>query len=52
MVSNIFLKFSETAVLSNADKVFSNNYGATAQAILSEYLSLEVLVNFLNRRIG
>lgn len=45
MVSNMFLKFSEMAVLSNDDKVFSNNYGATAQAILTEYLSLEDLVN-------
>lgn len=45
MVSNMFLKFSEMAVLSNDDKVFSNNYGAAAQAILTEYLSLEDLVN-------
>lgn len=45
MVSNMFLKFSEMAVLSNDNKVFSNNYGATAQAILTEYLSLEDLVN-------
>lgn len=45
MVSNMFLKFSEMAVLSNDDKAFSNNYGATAQAILTEYLSLEDLVN-------
>lgn len=45
MVSNMFLKFSEMAVLSNDDKVFSDNYGATAQAILTEYLSLEDLVN-------
>lgn len=45
MVSNMFLKFSEMAVLSNNDKLFSNNYGATAQSILTEYLSLEDLVN-------
>lgn len=45
MVSNMFLKFSEMAVLSNDNKALSNNYGATAQAILTEYLSLEDLVN-------
>lgn len=45
MVSNMFLKFSEMAVLSNNERAFSNNYGATAQAILTEYLSLEDLVN-------
>ena len=45
MVSNMFLKFSEMAVLTNDDKLFSNNYGATAQSILTEYLSLEDLVN-------
>lgn len=45
MVSNMFLKFSELAVLSNDNRAFSSNYGATAQAILTEYLSLEDLVN-------
>ena len=45
MVSNMFLKFSEMAVLSNDNRALSNNYGATAQAILTEYLSLEDLVN-------
>ena len=39
MLSNMFLKFSEMAI---ADKSpFSNNYGATAEAILTEFLSLD-----------
>jgi len=45
MVSNMFLKFSEMAVLSGDNQAFSNNYGTTAQAILTEYLSLEDSVN-------
>ena len=37
MVSNMFLKFSELAVSDNSP--FSNNHGATAEAILTEFLS-------------
>ena len=41
MVSNIYLKFSELAVLDKEDRPFSNTYGATSSAILTEYLSLD-----------
>jgi len=39
MLTNIFLKFSELAVSTTDDKPFSNNYGATASAVLTEFLS-------------
>ena len=41
MVSNIYLKFSELAVLDKKDKPFSNTYGVTSAAVLTEFLSLE-----------
>ena len=41
MVSNIYLKFSQLAVLDKEDKPFSNNYGATSAAVLTEFLSLD-----------
>lgn len=41
MLSNIYLKFSELAVLDKDDHPFSNTYGATSSAILTEYLSLD-----------
>ena len=41
MISNIYLKFSELAVLDKEDQPFSNTYGATSSAILTEYLSLD-----------
>ena len=41
MVSNIYLKFSELAVLDKDDRPFSNNYGATSAAVLTEFLSLD-----------
>lgn len=44
MVSNIFLKFSELAVLKEGDHPFSSNHTATADAILTEMLSLEYLI--------
>ncbi len=45
MVSNIFLKFSELAVLKNDEHPFCNNYISTAEAILTEMLSLEDIAN-------
>ena len=45
MLNNIFLKFSEFAMLSKDEHPFSNKYGATAEAILTEYLSTEALVS-------
>lgn len=55
MCSNIFLKFSEFSILDNENKPFSNNYGATATAVLTELLStddiatmsMENLVDFI-----
>lgn len=41
MVSNIYLKFSELAVLDKENRPFSNTYGATSSAILTEYFSLD-----------
>ena len=57
-LTNIFIKFSELAVLSPKDKEdnpFSNRFGATSVAVLSDYLSpdeiayapLEELIDFL-----
>ena len=45
MLSNIFLKFSELAVLKDSDHPFSSNHTATAKAILTEMLSLEDLIS-------
>ena len=39
MLTNIFLKFSELAVANKDAKPFSSNYGATASAVLTEFLS-------------
>lgn len=41
MVSNVYLKFSQLTVLEKADRPFSNTYGATSEAVLTEFLSLE-----------
>jgi len=43
MLSNIYLKFSELAV-KNRDKPFSNIYGATSCAALTEFYSLDEIV--------
>ncbi|WP_243473931.1 hypothetical protein [Schnuerera ultunensis] len=43
MVSNIYLKFSELTVLDKEKKPFSNTYGATSAAVLTEYLSLDAI---------
>lgn len=45
MLNNIFLKFSEFAMLKNEEHPFSNKYGATAEAVLTEFLTNEDLVN-------
>ena len=58
MLNNIFLKFSEYALLRNGEHPFSNKYGATAEAILTEYTtnddivnsSIEDLVEFINSK--
>jgi len=41
MVSNIYLKFSELAVLDKDEKPFSDTYGVTSAAVLTEFLSLD-----------
>ncbi|MDR1540971.1 MAG: IS110 family transposase [Clostridiales bacterium] len=41
MLSNIYLKFSELAVIDDGRQPFSNKYGATASAVLTEFLSTE-----------
>ena len=45
MLNNIFLKFSEYALLRNGEHPFSNKYGATAEAILTEFTTNEDIVN-------
>jgi transposase len=58
MVSNIYLKFSQLAVVKDEDMPFSNTYSATSEAVLTEFLSLddiaysplEVLVEFIKSK--
>ena len=51
MVSNVFLKFSELAVLKEGDHPFSSNHTATAEAILTEMLSLEDLIRLSSEEL-
>lgn len=58
LLNNIFLKFSEFALIRKEEHPFSNKYGATAEAILTEYTtnedlvtaSLEELVEFVHTK--
>ena len=45
MLNNIFLKFSEFAMLKKDEHPFSDKYGATAEAVLTDYLSTEDIVD-------
>ena len=45
MVSNIFLKFSELSVIPKEEQPFSDNYGATASSVLTEFYSLEDIID-------
>ena len=45
MVSNIFLKFSELSILPKGEQPFSDNYGTTASSVLTEFLSMEDIIN-------
>jgi len=45
MLNNIFLKFSEFAMLNKGEHPFSDKYGATAEAVLTDYLSTEDIVD-------
>ena len=46
MLNNIFLKFSEYALLRDREHPFSNKYSATAKAILTEFTTNEDIINF------
>lgn len=43
ILSNIFLKFSELAVLDKNESPFSNTFGASSLAVLTEFMSIEEL---------
>lgn len=45
MVSNLYLKFSELQLLEAEEKPWSNLYGATSSAVLTEYLSPQEIVD-------
>lgn len=45
MVSNMFLKFSELSILPKEEHPFCDNYGATASSVLTEFLSMEDIIN-------
>lgn len=45
ILSNIFLKFSELAVLDKKDHPFSDTFGASSLASLTEFLSTEDIAN-------
>ena len=45
MVSNLYLKFSELQLLDDDNQPFSNIYGATSSAVLTEFLSLQEIID-------
>lgn len=45
VLNNIFLKFSEFAMLNKEGHPFSNKYGATAEAILEQYMTNDDIIN-------
>jgi transposase len=45
ILSNIFLKFSELAVLDKSEQPFSNKFGASSLAVLTEFMSTEEIAN-------
>lgn len=44
VLNNIFLKFSEFALLRDEEHPFSDKYGATAEAILTEYMTNDDII--------
>lgn len=44
-LTNIFLKFSEFALLRDEDHPFSSKYGATAEGILTDYMTNEEIID-------
>ena len=51
MLSNIFLKFSEFAMLDTEEQPFSNEFGATASAVLTEFLYTEEIVDMPTEKL-
>jgi len=45
MASNLYLKFSELLLLQEDEQPFSNLYGATASALLTEYMSVQDIID-------
>ena len=45
MISNLYLKFSELQLLEGEDKPFSNLYGATSSAVLTEFMSPQEIID-------
>lgn len=45
MVSNLYLKFSELQLLEGDEQPFSNVYGATSSAVLTEFFSLQDIID-------
>ena len=45
MVSNLYLKCSELQLLDSDDQPFSNIYGATASAVITEFFSLQDIID-------
>lgn len=45
MVSNLYLKFSELQLLDDDSQPFSNIYGATSSAVLTEFMSLQEIID-------
>lgn len=45
MISNLYLKFSELQVLENNERPFSDIYGTTSAAVLTEFMSLQDIVD-------
>lgn len=45
MVSNLYLKFSELQLLEGDAQPFSNIYGATSSAVLTEFFSLQDIID-------
>ena len=45
IISNIFLKFSELAVLEKAENPFSNTFGASSLATLTDFMTIEDLAS-------
>ena len=45
MVSNLYLKFSELQLLQDDDQPFSNLYGAASSAVLTEFMSVQDIID-------